>query len=75
MWSDFLIVFAAALMIAAASAFLTRRKTFSMNTFLISFAIAIAILVWIPLLETYMIGLSVLLIISVMMGDYVREKI
>jgi len=45
------------------------KNGFSINIFLVSVAICIAILVWIPILPIYLIIVSVLFIVGILFSD------
>lgn len=66
--SDYLIPTVAIFAFSAASAFMA-TKSFSLNVFLISMAIGIAILVWIPAFPVYMIIISILILVGLLFKD------
>ena len=69
MWSDYLIIIGAIIGFSAASAFLADRKRFSTNIFMGSVSICVCILTWIPLIPSYFIILSILIVGAMIFKD------
>ena len=65
---DYIIVTALALGLSMFCAFIANRQ-FSTPVFLASMAICISILVWIPLLPTWMIVISILMIVAMLFTE------
>lgn len=65
---DYIIPFALVLGFSLATSITATRK-FSMNIFLASVAVGIAVLVWIPIIPRYSIALSVLIVIGILLSD------
>lgn len=64
---DFIIPVAIVLSIATASAIANKR--FSKNVFLTSIAVGMAVMIWIPLLPSFMIVVSILCIVGMIFSD------
>lgn len=63
---DYLIPMIAVLVIAFACAVLRKKGEFSINIFLSSISVSIAVLVWIPLVPSYMIVFSILILVGML---------
>ncbi len=66
---DALVMLAAVFAFSAATAILRNGESFSINIFLSSAAIGITLLIWMPVLPTYMIVLPIAIIVSMMFQD------
>lgn len=64
---NFIIPVAIVLAIATASAIANKR--FSKNVFLTSIAVGMAVMIWIPLLPSFMIVVSILCIVGMIFSD------
>lgn len=69
---DLLIPIVALLALSFAVSIL-RKGGFSMNIFMASFAIGLCILIWIPLVPSYMIIMTVLIMVGMLFSDNVGE--
>jgi hypothetical protein len=66
---DTLVLFVAVFAFSIACAMLRKGQGFSTNIFLGSFAIGITVLVWMPIIPTYMIVLPILILVGMMFSE------